>query len=98
MTIMNTSLPSGQFPSQFKDAIIRPLLKKSNLDGDEMKHYRPVSNTHFQSKMLEKLAAVRLEDHMCENLLYDPFQSAYRQQHSTEIAILNVQNNITAGL
>ena len=29
MTIMNASLRSGQFPSQFKDAIIRPLLKKT---------------------------------------------------------------------
>ena len=47
MTIMNTSLLSGQFPTQFKDAIIRPLLKTSNLDVDELKHYRPVSNTHF---------------------------------------------------
>ena len=35
---------------------------------------------------------------MCETLLYDPFQSAYRQQHSTETAILKVQNDVTAGL
>ena len=35
---------------------------------------------------------------MCENLLYDPFQSAYRQQHSTETAILKVQNDVIAGL
>ena len=30
MTIINTSLLSGQFPSQFKDAIIRLLLKKQS--------------------------------------------------------------------
>ena len=53
---------------------------------------------HFLSKILEKLVVVRLEDHMCENLLYDPFQSAYRQQHSTETAILKVQNDVIAGL
>ena len=35
---------------------------------------------------------------MCENLLYDPFQSAYRQQHSTETAILKVQNVVIADL
>ena len=31
MTFMNASLLSGQFPSQFKDAIIRPLLKNPTL-------------------------------------------------------------------
>ena len=35
---------------------------------------------------------------MCETLLYDPFQSVYRQQHSTETAILMVQNDVIAGL
>ena len=98
MTIMNASLRSGQFPSQFKDTIIRPLLKKSNLDVDQLKHYRLVSNTHFLSKILEKLVIGRLEDHMLKNLLYDPFQSAYRKQHSTETAILKVQNDIIASL
>ena len=95
---MNASLRSGQFPSPFKDAIIRPLLKKSNLDVDQLKHYRPVSNTHFLSKILEKLVIGRLEDYMLKNLLYDPFQSAYRKQHSTETAILKVQNDIIASL
>ena len=60
---MNASLLSGQFPSQFKDAIIRPLFKKSNLDVDQLKHYRPVSNTHVLSNILEKLVIGRLEDH-----------------------------------
>ena len=35
---------------------------------------------------------------MFKNLLYDPFQSAYRKQHSTETAILKVQNDIIASL
>ena len=69
--------------AKIKDSIVRPLLKNSNLDVDELKHYRPVSNTHFISKILENLVVGGLEDHMLENLLYDPFQSAYRKQHST---------------
>ena len=60
---MNASLLSSQLPNQFKDAIIRPLLKISNLDVDELKHYRPVSITHFLSKILEKLVVCKLEDH-----------------------------------
>ena len=86
------------FLVKFKDAIIRPHLKKSNLDVDQLKHYRPVSNTHFLSTIMEKLVIGRLEDHMLKNLLYDPFQSAYRKQHSTETAILKVQNDIIASL
>ena len=35
---------------------------------------------------------------MLKNLLYDPFQSAYSKQHSTETAILKVQNDIIASL
>ena len=35
---------------------------------------------------------------MCENLLYDPILSAYRQQHFTETAILKVQNDVIADL
>ena len=66
---MSAYLLSGRFLSQFKDAIIRPLLKKANLDVDELKHYRPVSNTHFLSKILEKLVVGRLENRRLENLL-----------------------------
>ena len=58
MTIMNASLLLGRFPTQFKDVIIKLLdhfLKKPNLDVDELKNYRPVSNTHFLSKYWKNL-------------------------------------------
>ena len=50
------------------------------------------------SKVLEKLVARRLEGHKCTNNLYDPLQSAYRSQHSTETAILKIHNSIIEGL
>ena len=53
--IINNSLESGVFPSQCKNAIIRPLLKKQGLDADDLKNYRPVSNLQFISKVLEKV-------------------------------------------
>ena len=37
---------------------------------------------------------MQLVDHLKENDLYEIFQSAYRQLHSTETALLRVQNDI----
>ena len=42
--IGNKSITSGCFPSIYKTAQVTPLLKKSSLDTDTMKNYRPVSN------------------------------------------------------
>ena len=53
--ILYTSLRTGSVPALFKYAIIRPHLKKSSLDTEELKNYRPVSNLHYMSKVLEKL-------------------------------------------
>jgi len=42
--------------------------------------------------------ASRLEQHMERNNLYDPHQSAYRKQHSTDTAMLKVHSDITSAL
>ena len=46
-----------QVSEQFKEAIIRPLLKKQNSDIDELKNYHPVSNLNFISKIVDLSAA-----------------------------------------
>ena len=97
-TIVNKSLELGQLPSQLKEAIIKPHIKKSNLDTEELKNYRPVSNIHFLSKILEKLVVKRLEEHMSAYNLYDNLQSAYRPQHATETAVLKIHHDIVSGL
>ena len=52
--ILNTSLKTGSVPALFKYAIIRPHLKNSRLDTEELKKYRPGFNLHFVSKVLGK--------------------------------------------
>ena len=42
--LLTKSLDTGCFPAEFKQAVVRPLLKKSGLDTAEMKNNRPVSN------------------------------------------------------
>ena len=80
--IVNKSLTHGHFPSDLKHALIKPHLKKPGLDTNELNHYRPVSNLHFLSKIIEKIVVSRLEEHMYAHNLYDPFQSAYRAKHA----------------
>ena len=97
-SIINESLTKGEFPSDFKNAIVKPLLKKPSLDKDELKNYRPVSNLHFISKVIEKLVAKRLEEHMSEYSMYDPMQSAYKLVHSTETALVKINYDILSSL
>ena len=58
------------------------------------KNYRPVSNLSFISKLVECIVCVQLVEHLKTNNLYEIFQPAYRQLHSTETALLRVQNDL----
>jgi len=74
--IINTSMEESYVPKDFKCAHIRPLLKKPGLDPDTLKHYRPVSNLPFISKVVEKVVDARLERHLVTNSLHEVSQSA----------------------
>ena len=91
--IINISLENGQMPSSFKLAIVIPLLKKITLELI-LKNYRPVSNLPFVSKIIEKVVASQLIQHQNVNNLMEMLQSAYKEYHSTETALLCVQNDI----
>ena len=81
-------------PKELKRAFLTPLIKKIILDAEILKNYRPVSNLLFLSKLIERIVCVQLVNHLDKNGLYEVFQSAYRQLHSTETASLRVQNDI----
>lgn len=92
--IVNASLQYGIFPDQLKSAIVRPVLKKPNLDADDFKNYRPISNLTFLSKILEKCVHIQLVDYITKNKLFAPFQSGYRKNHSCETAVIKIHNDI----
>ena len=93
-TIVNASLSSALVPTSFKKAVVTPLIKKPTLDPDTLGNYRSVSNLSFVSKILEKVVSERLKAHKTAEGLFEPFQSAYRAGHSTETAVVRVQNDI----
>ena len=96
--IINLSLSEGIFPECFKKALVTPLLKKPSLSKNSFSSYRPVSNLNFISKILEKVVALQIKKHIDGFGLDNPFQSAYKAFHSTETALLSVQNDIFAAM
>ena len=92
--IVNLSMSTGIVPTKMKTALVTPLLKKPSLDKDVMKNFRPVSNLSFISKLTERVVLNRLIDHVSRNNLQEKFQSAYKPNHSTETALMRIQNDI----
>ena len=96
--IVNISLATGEFPHRFKRALVTPLIKKPSLDCTDLKNYRPVSNLSFISKVIEKVAAARLNTYLHDHQLHETLQSAYKAHHSVETALLKVHNDIMCAL
>ena len=89
--IVNSSISTGVVPSNLKTAMVVPRIKKTDLDADDAKNYRPISNLPFISKVIERVVSARIASHMETHQLH---QSAYKPGHSTETALLKVKNDI----
>ena len=64
----------------------------------DLKNFRPVSNLAYLGKLIERIAAARLNEHMSENNLHEMLQSAYKQYTSTETAMLKIKHDILCAL
>ena len=80
-------------PDILKHALIKPLLKKLDLELIE-KNYRPVSNLSFLSKLIEEAVIQQYSNHLAKNGINDLHQSAYKKFHSTETLLTKVKNDI----
>ena len=82
------SFQHGCFPHSFKTALITPVIKKPNLDPNNLSNYRPIPNLNNISKFREMLFLSLLQPHILASPNFNPYQSAYRRNHSTETDLL----------
>ena len=90
--IVNTSLTKGIFVNNWKTAIVCPLLKKHGLDL-LMGNRRTVSSLCFLSKLVKCCMLKQLINHCNTNCLIPNFQSAYRENYSTETSLIRMCND-----
>ena len=91
--IINSSLVHGYFLQDWKEALVKPLLKKSVLVAD-FNNLRPISSLKFISKLTERTVYNQTYDHVMANDLLSKLQSAYGKRYSTKTAVLKIYNDI----
>ena len=74
--IVNSSLGQEKFCEDWKEAIVKPLIKKKEI-GTQNSNYRPVSTLCFISKIVEKVTLEQFNCHCQDNNLVPEYQSAY---------------------
>ena len=94
--LFNNSLKLSSFPSEWKNALIRPLSKiRKPLSPSDT---RPIANLPELSKTLERIVADQIVDYLNSNNILDPRQSAYRSGFNTQSALLRICNDVRAGI
>ena len=63
--LVNGSMQTGLFPEDLKQALVKPLLKRVNLDLVN-KNYHPVSNLEFVRKIIERAVTDQLTHHIAK--------------------------------
>lgn len=89
--LFNCALTQGTFPSQYKKAQIKVLLKGQDKDPTDAKSYRPISLLPITGKILEKAIAGRLKDLAHNSERSSTRQYGFRPGRSTEDAIVELQ-------
>ena len=90
--IINLSYKLNIFPENMKNAIIKPLHKKE--DVNDIGNYRPISLLPVLSKVFEKSATNQLIKYLEENSLISPSQHAYRKGHGTTTCLTELLNHV----
>ena len=91
--IINLSLQTGNFPELWKRALVVPIYKRKGASTDPC-NYRPIALLPILSKVTEKIVAKQLFQYMETHNILARQQHAFRKQHSTETALLEVTDRM----
>ena len=86
--IINLSISTRKFPDSWKKVKIIPLHKKDDLLNP--KNYRPVAIIPILSKVLERVIFNQMIKYLNNNNLLHPNHHAYRENHNTTTALLQM--------
>ena len=90
---INISLTKAIFIDKWKNALVRPLLKKAGMELIS-KSYCPVCNLSFLSKLVERAALDQMNNHCEQHKIIPDYQSAYRANYSCETALVKLVNDV----
>ena len=90
--IINTSIVTNVFPKLWKHSIIIEIHKSGDIE--EPTNIRPINLLPILSKILEKVISIQLTKYLENNNLLNKSQHAYRNNCSTEQALVNVTEQI----
>lgn len=90
--IINHMLINSVFPSQWKQAIVRPIPKVAN--PTRTADFRPISILPGLSKCVERAVLEQATRFVESQGLSNPYQSGFRKGYSTQTALAEVLENI----
>ena len=94
--LINNSFYHGIFPDELKLARVVPIFKSG--DSSKIYNYRPISILPFFPKIYERLMYNNVFNFMNEKELSYKYQFGFRQNHSTQQAIISLVDKITKSL
>jgi hypothetical protein len=94
--VFKLSIESGIFPDKFKKSRVVPIFKCG--DPKNCDNYRPIALVNSFSKILEKMIAIDLYNHLDLNNLIYKHQYGFQRNKSTEHNLIQVTNFIGQAL
>ena len=94
--IFNESLKGGIYPENFKTSRVIPIYKAG--DCSSVDNYRPISLTSSIAKLLDKIVAIKLTNHLEINKLINKHQFGFQKNSSTEHNLLHMTNFVSQAL
>ena len=94
--IFNLSLEKGIYPDRLKSSRVVPIFKDGN--SKLCDNYRPITIVSTLAKVLDKIVATKLYNHLDINKLIYKFQFGFQKNLSTENNLLHLTNYITKSI